>query len=119
MLEDEKKEESDDEFEIEAIVPKFESFEATAKADKLSRFVRLIYSTFMLQDKGTLPIKVCSKAYINTVWAGNRMKPSRETCRELLNEIVAICTNWISIKDIEGKEYVKLDRQALLSVVLV
>jgi hypothetical protein len=60
------KEKDEEEFEIEAIVPKFVSREIAVTVEKLSWLAKFLYYTATIKDKSSLLVKDCIKDYIYT-----------------------------------------------------
>jgi hypothetical protein len=84
-LHEDVKEEEDHEFEIEGIVPKFNSLETRAAVEKLQNLAKFLYFHCTTNDKYSFLVKACVKDYIYSEHTKRAVKPSTDKCRLLLD----------------------------------
>jgi hypothetical protein len=105
--------------EVEAIGPKFSSLATAATVEKLSGLAEMLHHHSLTKDKSTYLVNDCVEVYLNFNLTLRGLTFTKKDGRQLLDQLVGICTNWIRIQEIQRKEYLKFDRAALLSVILI
>jgi hypothetical protein len=87
--------------------------------EKLSGLAGMLHHHSLTKDKFMYLVRDCVEVYLNFNLTVRGLTFTKKAGRELLDQLIGICTNWIQIQEIQRKEYLKFDRSALLSVVLV
>jgi hypothetical protein len=83
--------------EVEAIGPKFSSLEIAAAVEKLSGLAGMLHHHSLTKDKSMYIVKDCVEVYLNFNLTVRGLTFTKKDSRELLDQLVGICSNWISI----------------------
>ena len=83
--------------EVEAIGPKFSSLATAATVEKLSGLAEMLHHHSLTKDKSTYLVNDCVEVYLNFNLTLRGLTYTKKDGRQLLDQLVGICGNWISI----------------------